>query len=121
MGDRNVVGIRQPGAETLYLYSHWGGEDQESTLAGALVASMSRWDDQAYATRILVSHYIAEDWKKETGYGLSVGWYAQPDYDYIYEVNWTTEVVHKMDLDGAELEQYPFKQFIGEYFGKDGA
>lgn len=120
MGDRNVVGIIQPGADTLYLYSHWGGEDQEATLAGALVASMARWDDVAYATRILVSHYVAEEWRNETGYGLSVGWYAQPDYDYIYDVNWTTEMVRKLDLDGAELEQYPFMGFIRQ-FGKDGA
>ena len=112
MGDRNVVGIIQPGADTLYLYSHWGGEDQEATLAGALVASMSRWDDEAYATRILVSHYVAEEWRKETGYGLMVGSFPTPDYDYIYDVNWTTKIVRKLDLDGAELEQYPFMDFI---------
>ena len=129
MGDRNVVGIRQPGADTLYLYSHWGGEDQENTLAGALVAAMSRWDDDAYATRILVSHYVAEDWRKETGYGLMVGSFPDPDYDYIYEVDWSDRMVYRVQLDeqsnpmphGDGDYSYPFNVFIGEHFGKDGA
>jgi len=120
MGDRHVIGIRTSGESTLYLYSHWGGEEQEQDLASALLAAGPRWDDHAYATRILVSQIVGNQWDQETGFGLSVGEFYQPDYDHIYEVDWDAKLVFKIYLNenGSKIDDYKdytFEQFINEY------
>jgi hypothetical protein len=119
MGDRSVIGIRTSGESTLYLYSHWGGAEQGQDLASALLAAQPRWGDDWYATRIVVSQIIGNQWDKETGYGLSVGEFPHPDYDYIYEVDWDTKMVHKVYLDEygskiSETDDYTFDRFIAE-------
>ena len=121
MGDRHVVGMRShEGGETLYLYSHWGGEDQERTIALAIARANGRWHDEAYANRIFISHIIGNDWDKETGYGLSVAWYATPDYDYIYEIDWADRMVYRLELDEygkilPDYSSYPFDTFIAQF------
>jgi hypothetical protein len=40
-------------------------------------------DDTSYASRIILSYLIGDDWRRETGYGLSVDDFAWPDYDYV--------------------------------------
>lgn len=115
MGDRFVVGFRNGAdAPTLYLYSHWGGDEQAKTLAEALykVIGSGRDDDPAYATRIAISHIIGEDWHRDTGYGISVGEYVQPDYDYINIVDWSDGMVYRYNLDGVEQNGWPFYRFI---------
>ena len=89
----------------LYLYSHWGGEEQEQDLAKALFVAQPRWEDPSYATRICVSQLIGEQWNKETGYGLSVGITTDPDYDYHYIVDWFHGEVIKMVQREYEWEQ----------------
>ena len=97
MGDRAIFGFRNgANAPVLYLYSHWGGEEQEQDLAKALFAAHPRWSDESYATRICVSHLIGDQWDKETGFGLSVGITTDPDYDYHYIVDWFHGEVIKM-------------------------
>lgn len=99
MGDRAVYGFREhSAAPTLYLYSHWGGDEQDLTLGGALIAAKNRWGDAAYATRICVSHIIGDEWKNETGYGLSVDTYSFPDYDYINVVDWQSQKVIRINV-----------------------
>lgn len=127
MGDRSIIGIRSRGHETLYLYSHWDGADQERILAQGLEIAEPRWGDETYATRILVSHCIGNQWDQETGYGLSVGWWPSLDYDYIYEVDWQTYHVYRVYLDGTgervsgkEVE-YTFYDFINEFRMKGAA
>jgi hypothetical protein len=120
MGDRHVIGIRTSGQSTMYLYSHWGGEEQEQDLVAALLAAEPRWDDNFYATRILVSQIIGSQWDQETGYGLSVGEFPDPDYGYIYEVDWDARTVSKVHLDEKgnktqSMTEYTFQDFIDEY------
>ena len=70
MGDRIVYTIKQDQDLSVNLYSHWGGYDRFEALAQALSAAQPRWDDSSYATRIIVSQLIRDQWKEETGFGL---------------------------------------------------
>lgn len=95
MGDRAVFGFRDHvNAPTLYLYSHWGGMSQERDLALALAEAEPRWHDDDYATRICVSQLIGDEWHQQYNYGLTVGRFAMPDYDYHYVVDWTEQRVY---------------------------
>jgi hypothetical protein len=123
MGDRAVFGFRtHKDAPTLYLYGHWAGEKQDSSLANALVASRGRWNDEAYATRIATSHIIGDAWTKETGYGLTIDEYAYPDYDYLNVVDWNAGKVYRMALheddtigdEGTEFDTFITHNLEGE-------
>ena len=79
MGDRIVYTIRQDKDLSVNLYSHWGGYDRFVTLARALKAAEPRWNDAAYATRIIVSQLIGDQWDSELGFGL---WASNSDGAY---------------------------------------
>ena len=96
MGDRAVFGFKSEG-HILFLYSHWGGDEQLLTMQQAIRKAEPRWGDPDYATRIAVSHIIGEQWGSETGYGLSIDTFIQPDYDYAYVVDWETRTVETID------------------------
>lgn len=70
MGDRIVYSIKQDQDLSINLYSHWGGYDRFTTLATALKAAEPRWNDSSYATRIITSQIIGDQWNEETGFGL---------------------------------------------------
>ncbi|NCW94744.1 MAG: hypothetical protein EBW79_07175, partial [Actinobacteria bacterium] len=67
MGDRIVYTIKQDKNLSVNLYSHWGGHDRFEALANALRAAEPRWNDTSYATRIIVSQLIGDQWNEETG------------------------------------------------------
>lgn len=73
MGDRATFVIEQNDESVLYLYGHWAGDGMMSNLAQALEAASPRiqMDDEVYATRIIISYLIGDDWRSETGWGLS--------------------------------------------------
>lgn len=70
MGDRVVFSIKQDKDLSINLYSHWGGYERFIDLARALKAAEPRWNDSSYATRIIVSYLIGNQWESETGFGL---------------------------------------------------
>lgn len=70
MGDRIVYTIKQDQNLSINLYSHWGGYGRFEALAAAVKAAEPRWDDVSYATRIIVSQLIGDQWAEETGFGL---------------------------------------------------
>jgi hypothetical protein len=72
MGDRANFGFKQSNGETIILYGHWAGHDMLKNLAKAVETARPRWIDEAYATRIVVSQLVGNDWTSETGWGLSV-------------------------------------------------
>lgn len=124
MGDRAVIGFRESvSSPTLYLYSHWGGSSQELDLVTAIVAAMPRWNDPDYATRICVSQIIGDAWNTETGYGLSVGHFAHPDYDYMNVVDWSTKTINRYELqsdgDWIAVSATPFGDLVAA--GSDAA
>lgn len=112
MGDRSVTGFAErEGAPVIYLYSHWGASSQVADLQAAISAAENRWDDPDYATRIAVSHLVGDDWKAETGYGLSVGTYSAPDLPYVLIAYWESrEVVMVSDTPARDvLARIPFE------------
>lgn len=72
MGDRANFGFVQPNGNTIVLYGHWAGHNMLGRLADAVIAARPRWTDSSYATRIVTSQLIADQWNMETGWGLHV-------------------------------------------------
>jgi hypothetical protein len=79
VGDRIVYTIKQDNNLSVNLYSHWGGSNRFESLANALHAAMPRWNDTSYATRIIVSQLIGDQWAEEIGFGL---WASNSDGAY---------------------------------------
>jgi len=71
MGDRTNTVFRMADGSDVVLYQHWGGSEMMSSLAAAIYAARSRWHDESYCTRIIISHLIGNDWNQEYGYGIS--------------------------------------------------
>lgn len=114
MGDRSVTGFTATSlTPVIYLYSHWGASSQVSDLQEAIRAAHSRWHDADYATRIAVSYMIGDDWKSETGYGLSVGAYSSPDLPYTLTVVWEDRVVEvRADYSKELAGRISFEDFL---------
>ena len=108
MGDRIVFTIKQDKDLSVNLYSHWGGYDRFIDLARALRAAEPRWNDGSYATRIIVSQLIGDQWGEETGFGLwasnSKGAYGGDHPDI------TIDLVNKTVTD--ETGTHSFESFI---------
>lgn len=66
--DESAIG--EPASPKVVLYSHWGADTWEVDLACALSVAEPRWDDPSYATRIVISNLIGEQWKSEIGFGI---------------------------------------------------
>lgn len=87
MGDRSNIGFRDRYNNVIVLYGHWLGEENVlSALKKALEASRPRWNDESYATRIAISNIVGDNWKSETGWGLSVNQVLDNDADYVIPV-----------------------------------
>ena len=90
MGDRANFGFRQSNGETIVLYGHWAGHEMLKQLAVAVLKAKPRWNDEAYATRIAISQLVGEDWKQETGWGLSVNTILDNEHK-IPLIDWSTK------------------------------
>ena len=89
MGDRANFGFRQSNGETIVLYGHWAGHDMLGNLASAVEAARSRWTDESYATRIVVSHLVGDQWHDTTGWGLTVNSILDNEHK-IPLIDWST-------------------------------
>lgn len=109
MGDRRQMVLYEDEEKDpfLYVYTHWGGEGLEGEVARALLRGSSRWDDEPYLARVLVSQLIREDIEGVTGFGLS-GQYFDSDYE---------EDVH-VYLRSAKVrvgkDEWPYPEFISD-------
>ena len=72
MGDRANFGFVQPNGNTVVLYGHWAGYQMLGKLADAVIAARPRWNDSSYATRIVISQLIKDEWNSETGWGIYI-------------------------------------------------
>jgi len=79
VGDRIVYSIKQDKDLSVNLYCHWGGYDRFVDLARALRAAEPRWNDGSYATRIIISQLIGDQWNQELGFGI---WASSSDGAY---------------------------------------
>ncbi len=111
MGDRANFGFRDRKGDTVFLYGHWAGHQMLANLANACEAARRRWDDEAYATRIAISHLVGEDWNKETGWGISVNQLADNEHK-VPVINWPTKTftLYEEDLEtkvfGLSLDDF---------------
>jgi len=71
------------------LYGHWAGHDMLGNLASAVEAARSRWKDESYATRIVVSHLVGDQWHETTGWGLTVNSILDNEHK-IPLIDWST-------------------------------
>ena len=72
MGDRANFGFKQSNDETIVLYGHWAGHDMLGNLASAVETARPRWTDESYATRIVISNLVGDNWHELIGWGLTV-------------------------------------------------
>jgi hypothetical protein len=71
MGARiNFVFKDSESGPMVVLYSHWGQDEWQSDIAGALQHSRPRWGDSSYGTRMMISHLIQHSILDETGFGI---------------------------------------------------
>ncbi len=72
MGDRGNIAIIQRDNEQVWLYSHWGGTELPERLKDGLTIGQGRWNDDSYLAKIIIGAAVpADNWKQETGYGIS--------------------------------------------------
>jgi len=72
MGDRcNVLVVDSFNDNEVWLYSHWGGSEIETTVRDAMRRGRDRWGDGSYLARIIFSEMIKDDVMGTTGYGIS--------------------------------------------------
>lgn len=90
MGDRANFGFKQSNGETIVLYGHWAGYSMLKNLALAVETARPRWTDEAYATRIVISQLIGDNWNSETGWGLSVNTILDNEHK-IPIIDWRTQ------------------------------
>jgi len=81
MGDRVMAEIKTKEG-SLYVYSHWGGYSMPQNAMQAIVAAQPRWDDESYATRIIVDQLTRDCRDQETGAGLMLKPSSQDEYNY---------------------------------------
>ena len=74
MGDRANFGIRQADGNTIFVYGHWAGHQMLARFAKAIarVENAGRIDDDSYATRIIISDLIGDDWSQDLSWGITV-------------------------------------------------
>jgi len=96
IGDRANFGFKQTDGNTIFLYSHWGGEGMMNTLAEALYHAKPRWSDCHYGARMAISHIIGNDWKDELGFGISVNQLCDNEHS-VPVVDFKTQTVSLYD------------------------
>jgi hypothetical protein len=130
MGDRVNWGfVAEMGAPVINLYGHWAGSERRERLAEALQSAKPRWSDTSYATRIVISQIVGEQWNSETGWGLTVDELSDNEHPYLL-VFWETKQVVDIPLDYnntgktgfytamsriPQAQVFTFEEFIKEY------
>ena len=65
---------------SIHFYSHWQASwILDSGLKQAIEAAKSRWGDQNYCARIIMSQLIQEQWTKKVSWGISP-FYSDSEY-----------------------------------------
>lgn len=113
MGNRANIGFKQDG-QTVYLYQHWAPEHLLKQYARALKVAQPRWDDPSYATRIMISQIIGEDWGQQHGYGIGPN--IVDNEHSVVVVDFDDNLVRLYDkTSGVEQVTWKFDTFIRKY------
>ena len=98
MGDRVNFGFKQGSGDIIFLYQHWGGWRHSRRLAEALDAAQPRLGDIGYATRIVISRLIGDDWESLTGHGIYFNELCLGEYDvHVVDFYNNTVTLHRED------------------------
>lgn len=122
MGDRaNVIfntkkletnSVKESLKKSVVLYTHWKGYRLGAVIRAALKKAKPRFGDDSYATRIMVSQIIGEDWPEETGFGLLCGELGDNEYPYVV-IDWNAkEVCIHSEADGTLQRKLDFDNFM---------
>jgi hypothetical protein len=95
----NDTAIGEPASPSVVLYSHWGADSWEVDLACALSVAEPRWDDPSYATRIVISNLIGEQWKSLTGFGIYASTNMADPWDLCVEIDFVKKTVDGVAFD----------------------
>jgi hypothetical protein len=114
MGDRANFGFKDRKGDTVFLYGHWAGYRMLENLADAVNAAQPRWNDEEYATRIAISHLVGDEWKSETGWGISINRLADNEHK-VPIINWAAKTFTLMEED---LETVVFSTTIEAFVSK---
>ena len=95
--DETAIG--EPASPSVVLYSHWGADTWEVDLACALSVAEPRWDDPSYATRIVISNLIGEQWKSLTGFGIYASTNMADPWDLCVEIDFVKKTVDGVAFD----------------------
>ena len=66
---------------SLFVYTHWNGAEFPEMARDAIEKAKGRWDDEGYATRIIVDQLTKPGRDEETGFGLMLGPDAEDSYN----------------------------------------
>ena len=95
----------------IVLYSHWGGSELATAVRDALGEAKGRWGDSGYATRIIVSQIVGDDWKQETGFGLFVGELGDNEHNFVV-VDFEKQSIHITTSDAVPLFTTSFGAYL---------
>lgn len=70
MGARINFVFKDGTDSSVVLYSHWGQDNWQHDIAGALQHATPRWNDSSYGTRMMISYLIQDQVMDETGFGI---------------------------------------------------
>lgn len=93
---------------SVWLYSHWGGDDKSSDFASALEHARPRWGDTPYAIRMVISYLIKDNILSDTGYGITSYQSGEESYDPL-SADFVSKVVE------YEQETFTFDEFITRF------
>jgi hypothetical protein len=114
MGDRANFGFRDSKENIVFLYGHWAGYRMLENLADAVSAAEPRWSDEAYATRIAISHLIKDEWASETGWGVYVNQLGDNEHK-VPIIDWKNKTFTLMEED---LETVVFSTSLNAFVSK---
>jgi hypothetical protein len=122
MGDRANFGLRQVDGNTIFVYGHWAGAGMLARFANAIERAQDagRLDDPAYATRIIISRLIGDDWSSDYGWGITVNHLSDNEHKVpvldlafqtvtLYDYDWRAGVLTDM------IVEFSVNEFINKY------
>tara|TARA_B110000259_G_scaffold117593_1_gene133826 strand:+ start:583 stop:906 length:324 start_codon:yes stop_codon:yes gene_type:complete len=107
MGSRTNFEL-QDAKGSVWLYSHWGGDDKSADFAKALKHAEPRWGDTPYAIRMVVSNLIKDHIDGDTGFGITSYLAGEESYDAL-SANFETQTVN------YEQEVFTFEEFVQKF------
>lgn len=107
MGARTNFELKDS-AGSVWLYSHWGGDNKSTDFAYALEHARPRWNDTPYAIRMVISYFIKDSIMGDTGYGITSYESGEESYDPL-SADFISQTVD------YEQETFTFEEFVKRF------